>query len=397
MKPKIGIFINNRTTAGLARQFLHGGDDLPYEPVFLVPSSRFKAEVHGDAFDAFEFRFIGGDYPWRSRKRFRVWTLFYLLSFLRVRSASTFTGLQALVLFKDDGTLDRVLALKARRTQLPVICIQEEAIYERASVKRPERPGGRVLDVIADRIEGALHPDLPAGETKEKGLLCTHNIVYGEKKRDRLRACGYPEDRIFVLGHPFYDGLRSSEPPAEPPRKLLFAHQQTFDGLKDEFAWYEALAGGAAAVGASLVFKLHPRSKTKAEHVRAYFGDSGNVEIGPPGDVQAAPLDCGLFVTGDSAAVNRALGDGVVPLLLNGANPAGRRLDLADRGAAIEAWTPVEARAVVVSFFEDAEIRQRCLSQRADAIQAHLGPLDGGARSRYNQTLFDLASADRPL
>lgn len=396
MKPRVGIFINNRTTAGLARRFLLCGIELPYEPVFLVPSTSFKDEVHGDSFDRFEFRIIGCDFPWRKEKRFRIWTWFYLRSFLAVRSDRAFSGLKALVVFKDDGTLDRVLVLKARRVQMPVICIQEEAIYERTDKQRESGWGSSLLDAIADRIEAVIDPNLPGGKTVEKGMLSSINIVYGEKKRDRLIARGYPAEQVFVLGHPFYDGLRICEPPSEPPHKILFAHQQTFDNLDNEFDWYEAMVDAAEAVGARFEFKLHPRSKTKAEDILSRFGSNNWVGIGQPGDIQASGLDCGLFVTGDSAAVNRALGDGVVPLLLNGANPAGRRLDLADIGAAIEAWTPSQARGAIIAFYKDPEIRRRCLMHRSEAIRAHLGPLDGGAADRYNQKILEVAQGFEP-
>lgn len=394
MKPKVGIYINNRTTAGLCRQFLGDAHELPFEPLILARSKAYQEAVCGDQFGDCEFRFIGCDYPWRTRKKHGAHTLYYLLSDRELRRNEAFEGLQALLVFKDDSGLDRLLVIRARQKSIPVICVQEEAIYEGRTRREPT--GLSKLRVYLQRtIEHWIDPQLPVGGPHEKGLLADLCICYGSKKVERLVSAGYPAEQAVALGHPAYDDLIYSDAvPEACPREIYFAHQQTFDKLVNEFDWYAGLVAGAKAANARLIFKLHPRSKRKKEDLLRHFGkDADCFEVRDTGDVQAQRLESGLFVTGDSAAVNRALADGVVPLLLNGANPGGRYLDLAEKGAALAVNQAAELPGLIEQFFASPSLREKCLSQRASALKSHLGEINGGASKRYQKAIMTVATS----
>lgn len=384
MKGRVGIYINNRTTSFLCSKFIHEGVHIDFEPVFLYPSESFRNEVNGHNFDCFSSKIIGCDYPWRNRKKFGSWTYFYALSFNKLRSKDIFSDLSGLVVFKDDGTLDRILVLLAKAKGLKTICIQEEAIYE-----FPDSRSLKTRPVWFERfVQRLVHPDLPLQTESEKGLLADFNIVYGEKKAERLVSKGYPRNQIFSLGNPIYDNCLKKNPPEAADRSIILVHQQTFDHLDNEFDWYEAAAEASKEVGASLTIKLHPRSKrNETDFERLKRSDGPKFTILTSGDVQGDELKYGLFITGDSGAVNRALADGVVPILLNGANPKGRYLDLAQRGAALEALTPSDLKKLIIRFFSEPNIRAVCLSNRDTVLAAHLGPLDGMAGQRYRSRI----------
>ena len=265
---------------------------------------------------------------------------------------------------------------------------------------------GRILPAVAhQRHLPSL--DLPHAEAADPwgsvGIGYDVVAVYGPRATEIMLRAGVAAERICEVGPIRYDALvkrsRTRRPPAEVPRRIVFASQPARPGsrvLGPQSKAAAVQAAPAAAVPlapAQLVFRPHPtETDSVGEETLAACPRRAGVtfEIERVRGLHELLDGAWLLVTGSSQSVYEAAIAGVPCLMVN---PSGEPdpVPFAEEGIAIRAEDGAGAAAAAV-WLMDANHRRRQVARARAALRPHFGALDGAATARTAELIIKLAS-----
>gem|GEM_PF-6029047 len=287
-----------------------------------------------------------------------------------IRSRNLSSVCDLLVVFIDTHALSHLLVLEANRQKLPTLCLQEGASYTYGNTGDRLRVLKKLKSKLV-KVPLVLYKEYYRMH-KINGELCRYNLVYGKSRERELLERGSDPAAVYQVGYPGLSGENENEESVcDKPRKLLFAHQQTFDELEIASAMYQVMAQLASEYDIPFEFKKHPRSSLTRDRLASILAGYPYTLV-EDGDIQDYDLTSTLLITGDSTSAYRGLIDEAYIILVKEV-VKGRGLPLEDSGSAIGVRDAHELHDAIQSIMQSRQVREKLVKSMPVAIRDHLG------------------------
>lgn len=293
----------------------------------------------------------------------------------------------------DTGGVCRVLQAWAKEKGIPGVAMQEGVSARRLPGSLPG-PRGRVRRMLSWRVLRVG----PAWLTARLGSyeFADHVLAWGEPMRADLVRRGRPEDSVHVVGSPAFDQLSARAPLApQGLRTVLFAQQPQPNTSTEMDACRRIIEACASELRCRLLVRPHPRGSLSRRAIEAFAGRTSHPEL-----VETVDTGClenhlhraSVMLTYYSASAYHGAAHGL-PLVLADWVSEMFRLDAPAFGAAISVTSPNDLAAGLRRVLDDTSERRALYDGGGRWLEAHVGPLDGGAARRAAEVIGRIAQA----
>lgn len=295
----------------------------------------------------------------------------------------------------------RVVVGALHRAALDVACIGSVAQARPALIIAFDEIGRRARTVgPTARRYGVPSLDLPHAEAADPHAIrgATYDMfgVFGPRAREVMLHAGISEDRVREVGPSRFDALVHRGPhPLPSSRRVVFASQwltgQMSADVKRETLRI-AIQGVAAAAPCELVIRPHPLERDSIAEELLALGVPDGVSVRIERSVGLYDLLDGAWalITGWSNSVFEGLVANIPAVCITptGLQPPTR---FVEDGLAIGATSTKEAKDAIARLVDPQERMQLLVSAR-QALQQHIGPLDGRASERAAALIIELVA-----